>query len=68
MVKSKAIMIGAGLSNMAAAVYLIQDGHWDGKDITFYGVAMHGATDGGATTDLPNEYWTKNQPMANTTW
>ena len=26
MQKKKAIMIGAGLSNMAAAVYLIQDG------------------------------------------
>ncbi|MCG0824544.1 hypothetical protein IMAU10216_01157 [Lactiplantibacillus plantarum] len=67
MVKSKAIMIGAGLSNMAAAVYLIQDGHWDGKDITFYGVDMHGANDGGATTDFTNEYWNKNHAMANTT-
>ncbi|POD82234.1 Oleate hydratase [Lactiplantibacillus plantarum subsp. plantarum] len=67
MVKSKAIMIGAGLSNMAAAVYLIQEGHWDGKDITFYGVDMHGANDGGATTDFTNEYWNKNHPMANTT-
>lgn len=67
MVKSKAIMIGAGLSNMAAAVYLIQDGHWDGKDITFYGVDMHGANDGGATTDFTNEYWNKNHPMDNTT-
>jgi len=57
MVKSKAIMIGAGLSNMASAVYLIQDGHWDGKDITFYGVDMHGANDGGITTDFTNEYW-----------
>ncbi|WP_024625868.1 oleate hydratase [Lactiplantibacillus fabifermentans] len=67
MVKSKAIMIGAGLSNMAAAVYLIQDGHWDGKDITFYGVDMHGANDGGSTTDFTNEYWNKNHPMENTT-
>lgn len=67
MVKSKAIMIGAGLSNMAAAVYLIQDGHWDGKDIKFYGVDMHGANDGGATTDFTNEYWNKNHPMENTT-
>lgn len=66
MVKSKAIMIGAGLSNMAAAVYLIQDGHWDGKDIKFYGVDMHGANDGGATTDFTNEYWNKNHPMENT--
>ncbi len=67
MVKSKAIMIGAGLSNMAAAVYLIQDGHWNGKDIKFYGVDMHGANDGGATTDFTNEYWNKNHPMENTT-
>lgn len=67
MVKSKAIMIGAGLSNMVAAVYLIQDGHWDGKDIKFYGVDMHGANDGGATTDFTNEYWNKNHPMENTT-
>ena len=28
--KKKAIMIGAGLSNMAAAVYLIQEGKWSG--------------------------------------
>ena len=28
MTKSKAIMIGAGLANMAATVYLIQEGHW----------------------------------------
>ncbi|RRK10898.1 oleate hydratase [Lactiplantibacillus garii] len=67
MVKSKAIMIGAGLANMAAAVYLIQDGHWDGKDITFYGVDMHGANDGGSTTDFTSEYWNKNHPMENTT-
>ncbi|AVK64177.1 oleate hydratase [Lactobacillus sp. CBA3606] len=67
MVKSKAIMIGAGLSNMASAVYLIQDGHWDGKDITFYGVDMHGANDGGSTADFTNEYWNKNHPMENTT-
>ncbi|GHN65199.1 myosin-cross-reactive antigen [Lactobacillus delbrueckii] len=52
---------------MAAAVYLIQDGHWDGKDIKFYGVDMHGANDGGATTDFTNEYWNKNHPMENTT-
>ncbi|EPC55532.1 myosin-cross-reactive antigen, partial [Lacticaseibacillus paracasei subsp. paracasei Lpp123] len=28
MIKHKAIMIGAGLANMAAAVYLIQEAHW----------------------------------------
>lgn len=30
--KSKAIMIGAGIANMAAAVYLIQEGKWKGSD------------------------------------
>ena len=35
MIKKKAIMIGAGLSNMAAAVYLIQEGGWSGDAITF---------------------------------
>ena len=33
--KSKAIMIGAGIANMAAAVYLIQEGKWKGDQITF---------------------------------
>ena len=32
--KSKAIMIGAGIANMAAAVYLIQEGNWRGDQIT----------------------------------
>ncbi|MFB9768481.1 oleate hydratase [Lactiplantibacillus modestisalitolerans] len=67
MIKTKAIMIGAGLANMAAAVYLIQDGHWDGKNITFYGVDRHGANDGGATTDFTDEYWNRAHPLANTT-
>lgn len=31
MKKSKVIMIGAGLANMAAAVYLIQEGRWNGE-------------------------------------
>ena len=36
MLKKKAIMIGAGLANMAGAVYLIQEGNWNGKDITYF--------------------------------
>ena len=30
--KKKAIMIGAGLANMAGAVYLIQEGNWNTND------------------------------------
>ncbi|RXI78240.1 oleate hydratase [Levilactobacillus suantsaii] len=67
MVKTKAVMIGAGLANMAAAVYLIQEGHWNGSQITFYGADMHGANDGGPTDDFTNEYWNENHPMENTT-
>ncbi|KRM30502.1 myosin-cross-reactive antigen [Agrilactobacillus composti DSM 18527 = JCM 14202] len=66
MVKHKAIMIGAGLSNMAAAVYLIQEGHWQGDQITFYGLDDHGANDGAPTDTVGDEYWNKNHPMANT--
>lgn len=67
MVKTKAVMIGAGLSNMAAAVYLIQEGHWRGENITFYGADMHGANDGGETTDFSDEYWNKEHPLDNHT-
>ncbi|MGY5339410.1 oleate hydratase [Levilactobacillus spicheri] len=67
MVKTKAVMIGAGLANMAAAVYLIQEAHWQGDQITFYGADMHGANDGGPTGDFTNEYWNKAHPMDNQT-
>ena len=60
-------MIGAGLANMAAAVYLIQEGHWQGDRITFYGADLHGANDGGPATDFTSEYWNTAHPMANTT-
>lgn len=60
-------MIGAGLANMAAAVYLIQEGHWQGDHITFYGADLHGANDGGPTTDFTSEYWNEAHPMDNTT-
>ena len=47
--KSKAIMIGAGIANMAAAVYLIQEGKWKGDQITFYSLDDHGSNDGAPT-------------------
>ena len=48
MLKNKAVMIGAGIANMVTAVYLIQEGHWRGEDITFYALDLHGANDGAA--------------------
>jgi oleate hydratase len=67
MIKKKAIMIGAGLSNMAAAVYLIQEGGWSGDAITFYSLDDHGSNDGAPVSETTDEYWNKNQEMANTT-
>lgn len=66
MVKTKAIMIGAGLSNMAAAVYLIQEAHWHGDQITFYALDDHGANDGSEMDDAKDDYWNVNHPMENT--
>jgi oleate hydratase len=66
MTKNKAIMIGAGLANMAAAVYLIQEGHWNGDQITFYSLDDHGSNDGAPTDETTDEYWNKEHPMANT--
>ncbi|MCP9332975.1 oleate hydratase [Lentilactobacillus hilgardii] len=66
MTKNKAIMIGAGLANMAAAVYLIQEGHWNGNQITFYSLDDHGSNDGSAANDAADEYWNKNHPLENT--
>lgn len=63
--KNKAIMIGAGLANMAAAVYLIQEGKWRGEQITFYSLDDHGANDGAPTEDVTDEYWNKNHPLDN---
>ncbi|PIO85623.1 oleate hydratase [Pediococcus damnosus] len=65
MQKNKAVLIGAGLSNMAAAVYLIQEGHWNGKQITFYSLDDHGSNDGAPTDTVTDEYWNKNHPMEN---
>ena len=64
MQKKKAIMIGAGLSNMAAAVYLIQEGKWSGDQITFYALDNYGSNDGSPTQDVKDDYWNKNHPMA----
>ncbi|MFV0559264.1 MAG: oleate hydratase [Enterococcus sp.] len=64
--KSKAIMIGAGIANMAAAVYLIQEGHWNGNQITFYSLDDHGSNDGAPTDTVTDEYWNKNHPLENT--
>ncbi|WP_304652925.1 oleate hydratase [uncultured Ligilactobacillus sp.] len=66
MLKSKAVMVGAGIANMAAAVYLIQEGHWKGEDITFYALDLHGANDGAAASVAAEQYWNKNHPMENT--
>ena len=65
MQKKKAIMIGAGLSNMAAAVYLIQEGKWSGDQITFYALDNYGSNDGSPTQDVKDNYWNKNHPMEN---
>ena len=54
--KKKAIMIGAGLANMAAAVYLIQEGKWSGSNITFYALDKHGSNDGSAANEASEEY------------
>jgi oleate hydratase len=64
--KKKAIMIGSGLANMASAVYLIQEAHWNGENITFYSLDNHGSNDGSVTTDQTDEYWNKNHPLTNT--
>lgn len=58
-------MIGAGLSNMAAAVYLIQEGKWSGDQITFYALDNYGSNDGSPTQDVKDDYWNKNHPMEN---
>ena len=63
--KKKAVMIGAGIANMAAAVYLIQEGHWSGENITFYSLDQHGSNDGDTTESATDDYWNKNHPLEN---
>lgn len=65
MQKKKAIMIGAGIANMAAAVYLIREGGWNGDQITFYSLDDHGSNDGSTTEAAKDDYWNKNHPMEN---
>lgn len=47
-----AYMIGTGIGNLAAGIYLIRDGGWDGSQITMLGLEKHGANDGQATKGL----------------
>ncbi|HBF75293.1 MAG TPA: oleate hydratase [Lactobacillus sp.] len=65
MVKTKAVMIGAGLANMASAVYLIQEAHWSGDQITFYSIDDHGSNDGDEVKYAKDDYWNKNHPTEN---
>jgi oleate hydratase len=66
LVKEKAVMIGAGLANLAAAVYLIQEGHWAGENITFYSLDNHGSNDGSTTSAATDDYWNQQHPLENT--
>ncbi|MFD1318861.1 oleate hydratase [Loigolactobacillus zhaoyuanensis] len=59
----KAYMIGTGVGNLAAGVYLIRDGGWSGEQITMYGLNTHGANDGAAVADYEQEYGI--QPLGN---
>lgn len=51
-----AYMIGTGIGNLSAGLYLIRDGGWHGDQITMYGLETHGANDGAPTTDFETEY------------
>jgi len=46
----RAYLIGAGIGNLSAAVYLIRDGGWDGAQISVLGLDTHGANDGAKVT------------------
>jgi oleate hydratase len=56
-------MIGTGVANLAAGVYLIRDGGWSGNQITMFGLDKHGANDGAAVADYETEYG--NQRLSN---
>lgn len=60
----KAYMIGTGIGNLAAGVYLIRDGGWDGADITMLGLETHGANDGDRLEAFQTEYG--HRPLPNT--
>ncbi|KRK46175.1 oleate hydratase [Dellaglioa algida] len=59
----KAYMIGTGVGNLAAGIYLIRDGGWHGDQITMFGLEKHGANDGAAVEDYISEYG--NQSLSN---
>lgn len=59
----KAYMIGTGVGNLAAALYLIRDGHWKGDQITMFGLETHGANDGAKVSEYEDEY--SNQELSN---
>lgn len=56
-------MIGTGIANLAAGIYLIRDGGWSGNQITMLGLEKHGANDGAAVADYEQEYG--NQSLSN---
>lgn len=53
---AKAYMIGSGIGNLAAGIYLIRDGGWSGDQITMFGLEKHGANDGAKVADYESEY------------
>ena len=59
----KAYMIGTGIGNLAAGIYLIRDGGFKGDQITMMGLETHGANDGAAVADYQDEY--SNQALSN---
>jgi oleate hydratase len=52
----KAYMIGTGIGNLAAAIYLIRDAGWNGAQITMLGLETHGANDGAPVAAFQTEY------------
>ncbi|ANK61769.1 MULTISPECIES: oleate hydratase [Loigolactobacillus] len=52
----KAYMIGTGIGNLAAGIYLIRDGGWRGDQITMFGLNKHGANDGDTVAAYEDEY------------
>ncbi len=59
-----AYMIGTGIGNLSAGIYLIRDGKWSGKQITMYGLNTHGANDGNLVEEYTKEY--KGPKLSNT--
>ncbi|WP_416353447.1 oleate hydratase [Agrilactobacillus fermenti] len=52
-----AYMIGTGIGNLAAGIYLIRDGGFQGSQITMLGLEQHGANDGATAKAYEDEYW-----------